>query len=82
MENILTVVAAGNNVIKSTRNLDPKFPRHMLEIISGSSKYRRIADLAPCPWHRAHDASDIKDDLDDADQNRKNTIMVYEACLK
>jgi len=31
MKNVLTVVAAGDQMIKTTFNLDPKFPCHIAE---------------------------------------------------
>ena len=44
MENILSVIAASDNMIKSTLNLNPQLPCHMAKMISGTEEYRRIAD--------------------------------------
>src|SRR5688572_33342661 len=41
MKNVLSVVAAGDQVIKTALQLDPKIPRHTLEIIARISQNRR-----------------------------------------
>lgn len=47
MENILSIIPTGNNMIKPSLNLDPKLPRHMCEMITGMTEYRRIAYPTP-----------------------------------
>jgi len=41
MKNILTVVATGDQMIKTAFDLDPELPCHIAEMITGISQNRR-----------------------------------------